>query len=288
MINRILPVVEAEINALPAAQHPSTNPVCLQVENDSHYTIYSCIQTINPGNALQQTYHAAFPRVAMIPIWQVQWTNLRHTSILMQQSQWPYCNGFPVCTRPNTYHCADIAVSYYESVNALPHTKQGERLFSIPLVLMEVEGSKDTWGPFEKESKAMCEVSAVTVLIPDGYMIYVYPTYLAIWHASRKPQKGCLDVNGELIHLSCGNRTLGDTLKYFFVKLIQIVVKQIMHNVRIANHSLMYICHHYQSKVVHSLQYTNPVCCQGCYSLQSTHSASGLRAAFPNLQISTE
>ena len=77
-------------------QRPTTHPVGLSIENDAHYCMHSYIKTSISGPALQEAYHKAFLRVG--GNWRTVESNMKATSLLMQQSSWPYCQLQPPCS----------------------------------------------------------------------------------------------------------------------------------------------------------------------------------------------
>ena len=118
----VIPALQYIINHDP--QRTTVNEVSLEVENDSHYCIHSYIKTDISGPALQDAYHKAFPRIGNN--WRVVAGNLDATSLLMQQSSWPYCTEQQQCRCPNVAHHADITLSLGESANALPQAYRGK------------------------------------------------------------------------------------------------------------------------------------------------------------------
>ena len=139
MFGDVIPALQYIINHDP--QRTTVNEVSLEVENDSHYCVHSYIKTDIGGPAPQDAYHKAFARIDNN--WRVVAGNLDATSLLMQQSSWPYCTEQQQCRRPNVAHHADISLSLGESANALPQVYRGEKLFNVPLMIFEVEGGKD-------------------------------------------------------------------------------------------------------------------------------------------------
>ena len=211
MFGDVIPALQYIINHDP--QRTTVNEVSLEVENDSHYCVHSYIKTDISGPALQDAYHKAFPRIGNN--WRVVAGNLDVTSLLMQQSSWPYCTEQQQCRCPNVAHRADIALSLGESANALPQAYQGEKLFNVPLMIFEVEGGKDVWGHMEQESKAMREIVSSLSVMGEAYLGFVYPVKISLWKAMRNPAKSSIDIEKEDIHLNGKDKTLKEALDYF-------------------------------------------------------------------------
>ena len=141
MLGDIVPAIQLIVNH--DGQRPTTHPIGLGVENDVHYCMQSYIKTSISGPALQEAYHKPFPLLG--GNWRTVEANMKVTSLLMQQSSWPYCKLQPPCRRPNASHRANLAVTLGENVHALPLNFHGCQLFNVPLLIFEVEGGKDVW-----------------------------------------------------------------------------------------------------------------------------------------------
>ena len=211
MLGDIVPVIQLIVNH--DGQRPTTHPVRLGVENDAHYCMHSYIKTSISGPALQEAYHKAFPCVGSN--WRMVKANMKATSLLMQQSSWPYCQLQPPCRRPNASHRADLAVTLGENVHALPLNFHGHQLFNVPLLIFEVEGGKDVWGRAEQESKAIHKLVSSLAVIPEAYLGFIYPVKISLWKAVRNPNKTCVDIQKEDIHLNGEERTLTEALIFF-------------------------------------------------------------------------
>ena len=268
-------------------QRPTTHPIRLSIENDAHYCVHSYIKTLISGPVLQEAYHKAFPRVG--GNWRTVESNMKVTSLLMQQSSWPYCQLQPPCRRPNTSHRADLAVTFGENVHALPLNFRGHQLFNVPLLIFEVEGGKDVWGRAEQESKALHELVSSLAVIPEAYLGFIYPVKISLWKAVRNPNKTCVDIQKEDIHLNGEERMLTEALNYFVDRIIGILVRQIYQNGICAETALPYIRTTHGALAVRHTQNLNAApCCEECFVLDTTRSASGLRAAFPNMVVQPE
>ena len=285
MLGDIVPAIQFIVNH--DGQRPTTHPVGLGLENDAHYCVHSFIKTSISGPALQEAYHKAFPRVG--GNWRTVEANMKATSLLMQQSSWPYCQLQPPCRRPNASHRADLAVTFGENVHCLPLNFRGRQLFNVPLLIFEVEGGKDVWGRAEQESKAMHELVSSLAVIPEAYLGFIYPVKISLWKAVRNPNKTCVDIQKEDIHLNGEERTLTEALNYFVDRIIAILVRQLYQNGVCAEAALPYIrTAHGALAVRHTRNLNAAPCCDECFVLDTTRSASGLRAAFPNTAVQPE
>ena len=117
-----------------------------------------------------------------------------------------------------------------ENVHALPLNFCGHKLFNVPLLIFEVEGGKDVWGRAEQESKAMHELVSSLAVIPEAYLGFIYPVKISLWKAVRNPNKVCVDIQKEDIHLNGEDHTLTEALNYFVDGIIGILLRQIYQN----------------------------------------------------------
>ena len=176
-----------------------------------------------------------------------------------------------------------------ENVHALPLNFHGHQLFNVPLLIFEVEGGKDVWGRAEQESKAIHKLVSSLAVIPEAYLGFIYPVKISLWKAVRNPNKTCVDIQKEDIHLNGEERTLMEALNYFVDCIIGILVRQIYQNGVCTEAALPYI------RMTHgalAMRYTRNLnaapCCDECYVLDTTRSASGLHAAFRNTAVQPE
>ena len=285
MFSDIIPAVQYIANH--DDQRTTRHPVGLGVENDSHYCVHSFLKTEISGPALQEAYHKAFPRVG--GNWRTVEAHLKATSLLMQQQAWPYCQLQPACRRPNTSHRVDLTITLGENVHALPINFRGQKMFNVPLAIFEVEGGKDVWGRAEQESKAMHEVVSSLALLPEAYLGFIYPVKISLWKAVRDPNKTCVEIKKQDIHLNGEERTLSDALGYFVDRVICILVRQIYQNGPCVELTIPYIRNtHGALAVRHTRNLNATPCCDDCFVLENTRSASGLCAAFPNTAVQPE
>ena len=270
MLGDIVPAIQFIVNH--DGQRPTTHPIRLGLENDAHYCMHSFIKMSISGPALQEAYHKAFPHVGG------NW----HTIEANMQLQ-------PPCRRPNASHRADLGVTFRENVHCLPLNFRGRQLFNVPLLIFEVEGGKDVWGRAEQESKAMHELVSSLAVIREAYLGFIYPVKISLWKAVRNPNKTCVDIQKEDIHLNGEERMLTEALNYFVDCIIEILVRQIYQNGICAEAALPYIrTAHGALAVRHTRNLNVAPCCDECFVLDTTRSTSGLCAAFPNMAVQPE
>ena len=268
-------------------QRTTVHEVSLEVENDSHYCVHSYFKSEISGPALQEAYHKAFPRVGNN--WRVVAANLDATSLLMQQNTWPYCEDQQQCRCPNVAHHADLALSLGESANVLPQAYRGEKLFNVPLMILEVEGGKDVWGHMEQESKGMREVVSSLAVMGEAYLGFIYPTKISLWKATRNPGKTAIDIDKEDIHLNGKEKTLKEALEYFLERVIEIMVHQIYQNGPCVATAIAALRNAHGARAVHHTRNLNAgPCCPDCYIINTTRHASALHAGFPNINVNYE
>ena len=121
-------------------ERKTTAPIHLAMENDSYYVVHSYIKSTMDGPELNDLYRKTFPMTGQ-PEADVK-DYFKSTSLLLQQDKWPYCNKDQPCKRPNASNRADLTLNYIEVLQNKPPEFTGYKLFSIPFLIMEVEGSK--------------------------------------------------------------------------------------------------------------------------------------------------
>ena len=208
------------------------------------------------------------------------------TNSLLQQKEWPYCAIQPKCRRPNNSHRCDLSITYMESVCAVPPTYMGSKLFGVPLIIMEVEGSKDVWGLIEQENKVMQEVTSSLTLIPECFPVFIHPCTISIWQAMCNAVRNAVEIHLAEIHLNGMQRSLDDALEYFLNRIIEILVKQMSRSTVIADMVIPFIRNKHQATATHHSWYQNMgPCCDDCYILDMMRSVSALKAGYPNTQF---
>ena len=175
-------------------------------------------------------------------------------------------------------------INYIESLAALPAAHMGTKLFSIPMITFEVEGGKDTWGRMEQQAKAVREICVPLAVMPEAYLVFVYPAMIEIWKAKREPGKCAVELTAERIHLNEVDRSLKDALEYFHGKIVEILIRQLHHCLPILELSITSLRANRNSMATgHTRNLQISRCCDDCYFLRGPATASGLRQA--NLQI---
>ena len=279
MLDGMLPEIQHLLNHY---QYRTTGQVSLEIENDSFYAVHSHIKTDASGPAMSDIYQNAFPRVGQGV--QNYISHLNDISRLLQQPTWPYCGKNPPCRRPNSFNRADLTINYIESLAALPAANMGTKLFSIPMITFEVEGGKDTWGRMEQQAKAVREICVPLAVMPEAYLVFVYPAMIEIWKAKREPGKCAVELTAERIHLNEVDRSLKDALEYFHGKVVEILIRQLHHCLPILELSITSLRANRNSMATgHTRNLQISRCCDDCYFLRGPATASGLRQA--NLQI---
>ena len=145
-------------------------------------------------------------------------------SAFLQMQTWPLCPQMNACKKPTIIHRPDICVVYKVDINTIP---VGCNMFRIPIVICEVEGSKDVWGSGEQESKAMEEACYSLPFIPENHIIFAYTRRFEFIVCKRNPYTGTIDTEKETIHLQQDGDILSDKLFYICKKIITILVKQL-------------------------------------------------------------
>ena len=285
MLAGIVPEIQFILNH--DGQRSTIGTIQLDLENDSYYAVHSYIKTEMTAKALNDAYHSAFP-ILGAPA-QVVRGALMETSRLLQQEHWPYCGEQPRCRRPNAYNRADLAINYVECLSSLPEAFMGWKLFSIPLMIFEVEGSKDKWGRMEQQAKAMREVCCSLAVMPECYLVFIYPALIEIWKAERNVAKCCIDITAEQIHLNEVDRSLRGALEYFLDRVFEILIRQTYHSLPITEYTILSLRNVRQVQATgHTRSLWAGRCCDECYVLEKTRTAASLRAAYPRMDIDWE
>ena len=135
----------------------------------------------------------------------------------------------------------------------------------------------------------MHEVVSSLAFLPEAYLGFIYPVKISLWKAIRNPDKTCVEIKKEDIHLNGEERSLSDALGYFMDHVIGILVHQIYQNGPCVESTIPYIRNtHGALAMRHTWNLNTAPCCDDCFILENTRSASGLRAAFPNTAVQPE
>ena len=285
MIGPLLPEVQRIINLDP--QRSMIGPIQLDMLNDSYYALHSYIKSNASAGAMKEAYNNAFLKTGR-PEQAVRGC-LQAISRLLQQPQWPYYSRDTPCTRPNAYNRADLTINYVEALGNQPEQFMGCKLFSFPLLVLEVEGCKDKVGKIDQQAKAMREVLVALSVMPECYLIFVYPSTIEIWKALRNVEKCCIDVTAEQIHINETDRTLRRSLDYFVGRVLEIIARQVVHILPIAEVCIGSIRNARSAMATgHTLNLWTLPCCDECFVLDNVTSAAGLRAGFPRIDLACE
>ena len=195
-------------------------------------------------------------------------------SKFLQQETWPLCKAELQCRRPNDWHRPDIAILMRESNQSLPEqpptpppSDEGldpaflhlppdagydapiptprriasPRLVGLPIVLFEVEGSKDVWGRNEQESKAMHEVTSSLTMLPVVYLIFMYPREIKIWEARRNPADACIGIKEEIVTISDKGKGVGTYFWELVRTIVRMMIKQVTEHGPVVEASMKYM-----------------------------------------------
>ena len=123
-------------------------------------------------------YRMANPHPATnVPPYRVDVTNV---SKFLQTTQWPECqNLMNKCKKRTLVHKPDLAVIYKEPATTVPANRFPYR---VPILIIEIEGSKDMWGASEQKTKVLEEASSTLAFMPDTYVVFVYGNRFEFWY----------------------------------------------------------------------------------------------------------
>ena len=227
-------------------------------------------------------------------------------SKFLQQETWPevLCKAEIPCRRPNDWHRPDIAILMMESNESIPahpptpptsdhglepadlqlppdagHDVEiptpcrisSPRLVGLPIVLFEVEGSKDVWGRNEQEAKAMHEVTSSLAMLPVVYLIFMYPWEIKIWEVWRNPADACIGIQEEIITISDKGKGVGTYFWELVTMIVRMIIKQITEYGPVVEASMKYMrAHelHECARPVINICAEDEIC-TGCYRLES-------------------
>ena len=273
MLTPMLPEIQMILNR--DGQRGTHGPIQIDLENNSYHAVHSYIKSNTTGPELSDAYQEAFPKTGR-PMAAVR-ECLKQTSLLLQQESWPYCQEGPPCRRPNCSNRADITLNYVESLSNLPQQFMGQKLFSLPLMVMEVEGSQAKWGIVDQQAKAMREVLVSLAVMPECYLIFIYPKGIEIWKAERNPARCCIDVTAERIEVNDQDRTIRQVLEYFLKRIFEIIAHQACRILPLIEYNLQCLRRNRQVLATgHIRNLWMGDCCEDCYVLPTIRSAAGL------------
>ena len=94
-----------------------------------------------------------------------------------------------------------------------------KKFFGVPLLIFEIEGSKDVWGCNQQEGKAMHEVVSALFFVPQCFLVFMYPRHFAFWHAEKDPSHACIKIKCELMQITDANTGIRGALCIFMEKI---------------------------------------------------------------------
>ena len=162
-----------------------------------------------------------------------------HNELLhVSQFLWPFCTNPVKCRRPNDYHVANLAVCMMETIESLLQGIHVKKFFGVPLIIFEIEGSKDVWGRNQQESKVMHKVVSSLSFVLLCFLVFMFPRHFAFWHAEKGPAHACIKIKCQLMQITDAETGIGGALCLFMEKIITILVRQITECGKMAENSM--------------------------------------------------
>ena len=162
----------------------------------------------------------------------------------------------------------------------------GYKLFLIPFLIMEVEGSKAGWGKSDQQAKAMREVLVSLAVMPECYLIFIYPDGIEIWKAERNHARCKIDVTAERIDWNDGERSLYEALLYFLERIQRIVAYAAVELMPILEFNVASLRVQRKSMATgHTRNVWGRDCCEECYIVADITSAKNNATDFPNVHL---
>ena len=287
MLGLMVPEWQEIINADPT-NRTTRGPITVEMLNDSYYGVHSYIKTTMGGEKLSDAYKKAFPMKGGKHAEDVK-QHLKATSLLLQQERWPYCVEVPKCQRPNTYHRADLTLNYVEMLRNQPEGFRCLKLFSVPFLIMEVEGAKGGRDKLDQQAKAMREVLVSLAVMPECYLVFIYPNGIELWKAVRNPARSKIDVTAERIDWDDGKRNLYQALSYFLSRIIDIFARAVLDIIPILEYNLSQIrINRMALATCHTKNPWERDCCDDCYTMDDIRSARLLNRQHPDVYLDYE
>ena len=145
-------------------------------------------------------------------------------SAFLQMHTWPLCMRNNKCEKPTIVHQPDVCVVFKEQHNNLD---AGSNLFRIPILICEIEGSKDILGDGKQQSKAIEEACYALAFILENYIIFVYAHHFEFVIVKCNPYTGSIDIEREIVYLQQDRDVLLDKLFYITKTIVKMLIKQI-------------------------------------------------------------
>ena len=145
-------------------------------------------------------------------------------SVFLQTCAWPLCMRNNKCEKSTIVHQPDVCVVFKEQNNNLA---AGSNLFRIPILICEIEGSKDIWGNGKQQSKAIEEACYALVFILENYIIFVYAPRFEFVIVKRNLYIGLIDIEREIVYLQQDGDVLLNKLLHITKTIVRMLVKQL-------------------------------------------------------------
>ena len=264
-----------------AAQQPAIPCVDLHIANNNKNIPLGLVEHQSDKWSISDMYRMANPHPAMtVAPYRV---DVNDVSKFLQTRRWMMCpNQGCRCRKRNLVHRPDIAVIYEEPGTTVPGNQYPYR---VPILLIEVEGSKDIWGASEQESKVLEEACATLAFMPDMFLMFIYHNRFEFWYLVRNPADGSIDCTSYPIYVQHGGQVpFRNSMKKILDNLVGILVRQFIRNSHIIRQSIL----QYQNANLQA--YRDPPLSQGnyvcpnCWVLPHPLSASAHCAVHQNNQ----
>ena len=202
--------------------HTGHNTVTTCVSNNNELLPVSIIGHKCTKGIIQTTYSESNPNpLSNDPL---SPDEIMALSAFLQTHAWPLCMWNNKCEKPTIVHQPDICVVFKEQNNNLT---AGSNLFRIPILICEIEGSKDIWGDGEQQSKAIEEACYALAFIPENYIIFVYTHRFEFVIVKHNPYTGSIDIEREIVYLQQDRDVLLDKLLHITKTIVKMLVKQL-------------------------------------------------------------
>lgn len=198
------------------------NPVTVSISNNCEPIPVSFVRQRCTKQQIKDTYKKSNPHPGSLQ--QPDTQNIEHLSAFLQHHSWPLCALNPKCQKPTVIHHPDIAVVFEESRQTRP---LGASPFRIPILICEIEGSKDVWGGGEQESKALEEALYSLAFTPINFLIFVYHNRWELISCKRNTDTSTIDLEQETVYLQTDGDNFQDKMIYIIKCIIKILVKQL-------------------------------------------------------------
>ena len=100
-------------------------------------------------------------------------------------------------------------------------------VFRIPILICEIEGSKDIWGDGEQQSKAIEEACYALAFILENNILFVYAHQFEFVIIKWNPYTGSIDIEREIVYLQQDGDVLLDKLFHITKMIVKMLIKQL-------------------------------------------------------------